>query len=127
VKAAGVPVVIHCCAPRPPLALVRATGAAGVAVDAALLPADDALAETIDAGLTLFLGLVPTLEPVVRPTVPDLADRVTPLRSLGFSARRLADQLAVTPACGLAGASPRWARTAMRLAAETAKALADTE
>jgi hypothetical protein len=37
----------------------------------------------------------------------------------------LAERVTVTPACGLAGASTGWAATAMRLARQGAKILAD--
>ena len=48
-----------------------------------------------------------------------LADR------LGFDRARLADRAVVTPACGLAGASPRWARTATGTTVELARAFVD--
>ena len=122
-------VVVHCCHPTPPLALLGATGADAVAVDLTALDRSssvlDALGELWDAPLELWLGLVPSvtegrpeLEALARPAL-DLADR------LGFDRARLADRTVVTPACGLAGASPAWARAAMARTVELARAFAD--
>jgi hypothetical protein len=61
VSAAGVPVVVHCCAPGVPLGLFRDAGAAAVSIDFDLLPTDlDPLGEVLEAGLGLFAGAVPT-------------------------------------------------------------------
>jgi hypothetical protein len=66
------PVVVHCCAPNPPLRLLAAAGVAGIGIDATLpavsgataVPAVlDALGEVWDAGIPLLLGLVPALPP----------------------------------------------------------------
>ena len=128
--AGAVGVVVHCCHPTPPLALLGATGADAVAVDLTALDRSsavlDALGELWDAPLELWLGLVPATDPPVpvelaalaRPAL-DLADR------LGFDRARLADRAVLTPACGLAGASPAWARTAMARSVELARAVAD--
>ena len=122
-------VVVHCCHPTPPLALLGATGADAVAVDLTALDRSssvlDALGELWDAPTELWLGLVPSasegrpdLEALARPAL-DLADR------LGFDRARLADRTVITPACGLAGASPAWARAAMARTVELARAFAD--
>ena len=128
--AGAVGVVVHCCHPTPPLALLGATGADAVAVDLTALDRSsavlDALGELWDAPLELWLGLVPATDPPVpvelaalaRPAL-DLADR------LGFDRTQLADRAVLTPACGLAGASPGWARTAMARSVELARAVAD--
>lgn len=127
-----VPVVVHCCAARPPVRLVAGTGVAGVGLDAtgfsgkvdvALL---DALGETWDAGTPLLLGLVPALAPARRVTARDLARPAFDLADrLGFDRVRLARLAVPTPSCGLAGASPDWARRAMRLARELGEMFAD--
>ncbi|WP_179797807.1 methionine synthase [Actinomycetospora corticicola] len=141
-EAGAVGVVAHCCHPTPPLALLGATGVDGLAVDlSALDPSGavlDAVGEQWDAGRELWLGLVPSRETersgarpggtapepppelaaLARPAL-DLADR------LGFDRARLADRAVVTPTCGLAGATPRWARTAMARTVELATAFAD--
>lgn len=130
-EAGAAGVVAHCCHPTPPLALLGATGADAVAVDLTALDGSsavlDALGELWDAPTELWLGVVPstdptggppTVEALARPAL-DLADR------LGFDRERLADRAVVTPACGLAGASPGWARTAMARSVELARAFAD--
>lgn len=153
IETVGVPVVVHCCAPNVPFDLLRRSGAAGIALDWALLSAvrgeererelDEVLGSLIEAGTVLFAGIVPSLEPEpispaaarargaaigAAPTrsavsVTDLTRRLLELRRLGFSAERLAQSLVATPSCGLAGASPSWARRALKLCGETAHAL----
>jgi hypothetical protein len=44
---------------------------------------------------------------------------------LGFGRSTLRDRIGVTPACGLAAATPQWARTAIGLARQAAEAFAD--
>ena len=66
VRDAGAEPWVHCCAPDAPLALLRGAGAVGLAVDLSLVGADghDALAEALEAGETVALGVVPTQAPV---------------------------------------------------------------
>lgn len=126
VEAAAVPVVVHCCAPAPPLGLLRLSGAAGVSVDVSLLGEAavlDELGEALEAGIRLFAGLVPTVG-----DLSDPAATVAPVRRLwgrlGLPAEGLRS-VVVTPSCGLAGASPAYAREALRLAREGARQLAE--
>jgi hypothetical protein len=44
---------------------------------------------------------------------------------LGFARSVLRERIGITPACGLAGATPHWARTAIELAQKAADAVAD--
>ncbi len=44
---------------------------------------------------------------------------------LGFARAVLRDRIGVTPACGLAAATPEWARMAIELAQRAADAFAD--
>ncbi|MGC5021156.1 methionine synthase [Micromonospora sp. DT47] len=116
VEAAGVPTVVHCCAPDVPLELIRSTGAVGVALDLGLLTELDPLGEALDAGLGLLAGAAPALPPPAggAPTSAQVADRVRKLWDrLGFPRRQLAEQVVVTPACGLAGATPQYARAVL--------------
>lgn len=125
------PVVVHCCAPRPPIRLLRAAGAGALSLDATLLGSDtatlDAVGETWDAGLPLLLGLVPALRPegrepdlrqLARPAF-DLADRV------GFARSRLPELAVPTPTCGLAGADPAWAERATVLCRDLGRAFVE--
>jgi hypothetical protein len=118
--------VVHCCAPNAPLGLMRAAGAAAVAFDAGFMPDDDAVGEAVDAGTGLWLGLVPSTDPGYRLEPKRLADRARDLWGrLGFSSDLLARQVVVTPACGMAGATQAYGRTALAAARDTARELAE--
>jgi len=132
VDALVVPVVVHCCAARPPVALARRSGAAGVSVDLTLVrdTIDDELGEAVESGLVLLAGLVPAAPPGAA-RVSDVAATVEPVRQLwqrlGLAQQRLVEQVVVTPTCGLAGASPAYARAAMTRAREAARVLPEME
>jgi methionine synthase II (cobalamin-independent) len=128
VAAAGdVPVVVHCCAPDVPIRLLGEAGAAAVSIDAcSSRPDRDALGEAVEAGLALWLGVVPALGPGVPPTPRAVADQVRRLwGELGFAPEQLPETVAITPACGLAGASPGWVRSAYRVLRQAALALVE--
>jgi methionine synthase II (cobalamin-independent) len=127
VAAAGqVPVAVHCCGAEPPIALLRAAGATAVSIDMTLGVDRDALGELVEGGGVVWLGAVPALGPGAPPTPREVADPIRALwRELGFDPDRLADSVAVTPVCGLAGASPGWAHSAYRIARQAARALAE--
>lgn len=130
-EATGRPVVVHCCAPRPPVALIRESGADAIALDATLLEGTpavlaDQLGEAIDGGCVLFLGLVPPVEPATPPTLDGLARPALELFDrLGFARDLLARRTVPTPTCGLAGASEDWARRALALARDLGQAFVD--
>ncbi|WFE38796.1 methionine synthase [Micromonospora sp. WMMD998] len=126
--AAGVPTLVHCCAPDVPLELIRSAGAAGVALDLSLVTDLDPLGEAIDAGFGLLAGAAPTLPPASgrAPTSAEVADRVRRVwDQLGFPRRRLAEQVVVTPACGLAGATPAYARAVLAACRDAGRRLAE--
>ncbi|MEV6349384.1 methionine synthase [Actinoplanes sp. NPDC051851] len=127
VEASGAPVVVHCCAPAVPLQVVRDSGAAAVAFDLSLLKDLDPVGEAIEAGLGLFVGAAPTLAAAgTRPDSKQIAERVRTLWTrLGFPAARLPRQVVVTPACGLAGSSPAYARKLLKACAEAARRIAE--
>jgi methionine synthase II (cobalamin-independent) len=122
---AGTTTVVHCCAPSPPLALLRRAGASAVSLDATLLTPrdDDAVGEAVEAGTGLLLGVVPSTDAVLS----DLSATMTPAtalwRRLGLSAELLSTSVVVTPTCGLAGASPAGARRALQACVEGARRL----
>ncbi|MQY03150.1 methionine synthase [Actinomadura macrotermitis] len=124
-KAGEVFPLVHCCASRVPFGLLRGAGAKAVSVDLSLVPKrdDDAVGETIDAGVGLFLGAVPGTDK----GLPSLQATGAPVRDLwrrlGFRPEQLARQVVITPACGLAGASPRYARAALKRCRDTARML----
>jgi methionine synthase II (cobalamin-independent) len=128
IAAAGdVPVVVHCCAAEAPLRLFRDAGAAAVSIDVLTLrPDHDALGELVEAGLALWLGVVPSLGPGVTPTPRAVAEPVRRLwHELGFAPDLLPETVTITPTCGLAGASPGWARSAYRVLRQTARVLTE--
>ncbi|MFE9690352.1 methionine synthase [Micromonospora sp. NPDC005806] len=128
IEAAGVPTVVHCCAPDVPLELIRSAGAVGVALDLGLVTDLDPLGETIDAGLGLLAGAAPALPPPSgrAPTSAQVADRIRQVwDQLGFPRRRLAEQVVVTPACGLAGATPAYARAVLAACRDAGRRLSE--
>jgi len=67
------------------------------------------------------LGLVPAVDPTTVQTAQQLTDQVLGwLDRLGLDPDVVGQRLLVTPACGLAGASPAWARRALALCREVA-------
>ncbi|WP_457205756.1 methionine synthase [Nocardioides sp. P5_C9_2] len=114
---------VHSCAPAVPWSLVRGAGARGLSVDLDVLrPEDlDHLAEALEAGETVALGLVPSTDPDGVPTDTVLTERVLRwLDMLGLDHDEAAGRLVVTPSCGLAGASYDWARRALHLSGAVA-------
>ncbi|RKN19977.1 methionine synthase [Micromonospora musae] len=128
IEAVGVPTVVHCCAPEVPVELIRSTGAVGLALDLSLVTDLDPLGEAIDAGLGLLAGAAPTRPPSTgrAPTSAEVADRVRTLWDrLGFPRARLAEQVVVTPACGLAGAPAEYARAVLKACHDAGRRLAE--
>jgi methionine synthase II (cobalamin-independent) len=54
-----------------------------------------------------------------------MAPLTTLWRRLGFPPERLPETVVVTPACGLAGASPAYARAALAACAELARRMGE--
>jgi hypothetical protein len=124
VEAAGVPVLAHCCAPEVPIELLRTAGVLGVAVDLDLVKDLDPLGELLDTGGYLLAGAVPTSGE--RPSDATAATRILELwRQLGFPLAGLPAQVVVTPACGLADATPAYARAALVACRDAARRLVD--
>ncbi len=127
VEAAGADVALHSCAAALPWDLLQRSGISAVSVDVATLRAADldSIAAFIDSGRTVVLGVVPASVPDRRPSAEEVAaDVVAVTDRLGFGRTVLRDHVGVAPGCGLAGATPQWARTAIGLAREAAEGLA---
>ncbi|MGW7523092.1 methionine synthase [Streptomyces sp. NPDC054783] len=121
------PVIVHSCAPDVPFALLRRTGAAGVSLDFSLLTErdDDAIGEAVEAGTRLFAGVVPGTDGPLSDPAGSVMGVRTLWRRLGLLPGLLAEAVTVTPACGLAGASPAYARQALDHCVRAARSLAD--
>ncbi|BCJ42571.1 hypothetical protein GCM10010168_06870 [Actinoplanes ianthinogenes] len=126
-EAVGAPVVVHCCAPDLPLQVIRDAKAAAAAFDLSLIKDLDPIGEAIEADLGLFVGAAPT-RPVggKRPESKQIAERVQKLwQRLGFPAARLPRQVVVTPACGLAGATPGYVRALLKACHEAGRRISE--
>jgi methionine synthase II (cobalamin-independent) len=124
--AVAAPTVVHCCASNIPFRCITGAGATAASFDLSLLRRadEDDFGEAVEAGTSMFVGAVSATpsEAVVRDndgraiakSVIDLWLRI------GLPAAKLTEQVVITPACGLAGASPGYARTALTRCREAA-------
>ncbi|MFJ1755877.1 methionine synthase [Kitasatospora sp. NPDC088134] len=127
------PVLVHSCAPGVPIPLLRRAGAAGISLDFSLLTErhDDDLGEAVEGGTLLLAGVLPSTDatPAESKTVSDPAGSVQGVRTLwrrlGLAPELLGRRVVVTPTCGLAGASPAYARRALAAAVRAARSLVD--
>jgi hypothetical protein len=132
--------VVHSCSTAVPFGMIRAAGAGALSFDLSQLRRgeEDAVAEAAEAGLGLLTGVVPAVPaPEARtagPTGPgdgsaearQAAERVIRLwRRLGLPLETCPEQAVITPACGLAGASPAQARAALTRCREAGSMLAE--
>jgi len=123
--------VVHCCAPDVPLVLLRDTGVKAVSVDiAGLSPkAWESLAATVESGVDLWAGVIPTGDNHTDHTRLNVTDVIGPLveawRRVGLPVSDLS-RVTLTPACGLAGLTPSGARRVQRLTVDAARALTET-
>ncbi len=143
--------VVHCCAASVPFGIIRTAGADGVAFDLSQLRRgeEDGMAEAAEAGMGMFTGAVaavpglgaegagtPGLAGSGRAGGSNPADgssearetsaRVIRLwRRLGLPLATGPEQAVITPACGLAGASPPQARAVLTRCREAASMLAE--
>ena len=128
VTAAGGEPWVHTCAAGTPLGLLRGAGARGLSVDLSVLVAADLdqVAEAWEAGETVALGVVPALDPAAPPSTTEVTERLLRLLDvLGLDVEEVSPRLVLSPACGLAGASPAWVRDALRTCREAAGGLSD--
>ncbi|WP_043680200.1 methionine synthase [Streptomyces xylophagus] len=121
------PVIVHSCAPDVPFALLRRAGATGVSFDFSLLTErdDDVIGEAVESGTRLFAGVVPGTDTALSDPAGSVMGVRTLWRRLGLRPGLLAEAVTITPACGLAGASPEYARHALAHCVRAARSLAD--
>lgn len=128
VAVAGGEVAVHSCAAGLPWKLLQRSAIAAVSVDANTLTAADldGVGEFVESGRTVLLGAVPTTVTGAPPSAEQIAATVAAVTDrLGFPRGVLRDRVGVTPSCGLAAATPAWARTAIELAQRAADAFAE--
>jgi methionine synthase II (cobalamin-independent) len=138
--------VVHSCSTAVPFGIIRAAGAGALSFDLSQLRRgeEDAVAEAAEAGLGLLTGVVPAVPaPEAKAAGPagptgtvapgdgsaearQAAERVIRLwRRLGLPLETCPEQAVITPACGLAGASPAQARAALTRCREAGSMLAE--
>jgi hypothetical protein len=126
---AGAPTVVHCCAPEIPFGCIKQAGATAASFDLGLFRRTDgdAFGEAVESGMGMLIGAVPstlargsdapTLAAGQRPDSdgrePAMAVIDLWLR-IGLPAGTLTERVVMTPACGLAGATPSYARAALQ-------------
>lgn len=127
VAVAGTEVVVHSCASELPWKILQRSSIHAISVDAATLRAADldGVAEFLDSDRIVMLGVLATTAPARPPSAEEVAGAaVAVIDRLGFARSELRDRIGMTPACGLAGATPEWARTAVELARKAAETFA---
>lgn len=113
---AGARTVLHSCAPDLPVELIAGARFDALSFDLTLATPGDVWASAFDGGLDLWPGIIPSLD-ADNPSDKALGKRTWDFfGALGFDAGVFADRIVITPTCGLAGASPTWAKRALRLA-----------
>jgi hypothetical protein len=137
ISAARAFTVVHCCALSVPFGIIKGAGADAAGCDLSKLgpAAEDGLADAVEAGLGIFAGVIPATGTPGAPEPPpasETAQLVTGLwQRMGWPVARNAPagpegvtaQVVLTPACGMAGATPGYARAAMARCREAARLL----
>lgn len=120
--------VLHSCAAGLPWNALQRSSIHALSVDVSTLVAADldGIGEFVESGRTVLLGVVPATAPSARPSFEEIAKAAVAVTDrLGFSRSVLRERVGVTPACGLAGATPEWARIAIELAQKAADVFAE--
>jgi methionine synthase II (cobalamin-independent) len=123
----GGDVVVHSCASNLPWKALQRSTIHALSVDLGTLTAADldGVGDFVDSGRTVMLGVVATTAPTTRPSAEEFVKAAVAVTDrLGFARSVLRERIGITPACGLASATPQWARTAVELAQKAADSLA---
>lgn len=121
--------IAHCCARQVPFELLRRAGFDGISVDLGALGtgADEALGTWWESGGTVVLGVAPAVDPT-GVTPESLARSVSGAwRRIGFGVESVGPRTWLSPTCGLAGATPAWARSVGGLMRKAAGLLESAE
>jgi hypothetical protein len=144
IEAAGAPAVVHCCAQGIPFGALPAGTVSAMSFDLSLLRRsdEDEFGTAVESGIGMFIGAVPATpgrpaagtrqaaavsgRQVAAPAPDRLArDTATAViglwRRVGLRADLITEQVVITPACGLAGAPPGYARAALERCAAAAR------
>ncbi|WNG94642.1 methionine synthase [Mycobacterium sp. ITM-2016-00318] len=128
VAVVGGTVALHSCAGGLPWPLLQRSTFSALSFDLSTVTAEslDGVGEFVESGRTVLLGVVPVTAPENRPSAEEVARSVVDVTDrLGFPRKLLPDRIGVTPSCGMAGATPQWARSAIELSQKAADAIAD--
>jgi methionine synthase II (cobalamin-independent) len=128
VSVVGSEVALHSCAAGLPWKALQRSSIRALSIDVGTLTAADldGVGDFVDSGRTVMLGVVASTAPEVRPSAEEVAKAAVAVTDrLGFARSVARQRIGITPACGLAGATPQWARTAVELAQKAADAFAD--
>jgi methionine synthase II (cobalamin-independent) len=124
----GAEVALHCCAAGLPWKALQRSDIHALSIDVSTLTAADldGVGDFVDSGRAVMLGVVATTAPTKRPSAEEVAKVAADITDrLGFARSVLRERIGITPACGLAGGTPQWARTAIELAQKAADAFSD--
>ena len=128
VSAVGADVVLHSCASGLSWKMLQRSTIHAVSIDVATLTAADldGVGEFVDSGRTVMLGVVPSTSPARPTSAEEIAKSAVAVNDrLGFPRSVLRERIGITPACGLAGATQEWARTAIELTQKAVDAIAE--
>ena len=133
-RRAGARPGVHCCAAHAPVGLMRAADADFVSVDITAVDSglDQQIGLLLESGGGLIAGTVPSvgLADAEGAAVSD-SRASAPLRDLlhrlGLEDDRHLAGIAVSPTCGLAAASPAWARQALAACSRVGRVLRQDE
>ncbi|AZG48817.1 uroporphyrinogen decarboxylase/cobalamine-independent methonine synthase family protein [Gordonia insulae] len=126
VDQAGRPVIVHSCA-APRWDLIEQMRGVAWSLDVTdPSTADlDGIGALIDRGDVLVAGVIPTVGGDRRVRAETVATRLAALTDrIGLSRKALASNVIVSPTCGLAGATPEWAKNALTISARAGELLA---
>ena len=129
--------VVHSCALSVPFGMIKGAGADAAGCDLSKLrpTGEDGLAEAVEAGLGILAGVIPATGTAAAPEPPPATEAAQVVtgrwQRMGWPVARygppgppgVAAQVVLTPACGMAGATPGYARAAMARCREAARLL----